>query len=205
MVNQQPRDIDPSQGQSPKQGPSLSLIILFGPLLIIAGVLIQALGVSPVFNLPRPTPAESATTAMVGIPEAVALPEIETPRPAAPVVELIATREPTARPTPVPTRESVKAHLSWYWPPFGDINCDYECEHIANGDDWKTWVGKGLACPMQYPLGTVFVVMGEEWTCVDRGEAIVVNQDGTIWLDLLVSGMPYGIPWGSVRTVEVRK
>jgi hypothetical protein len=99
----------------------------------------------------------------------------------------------------------VRAHLSFYWPPFGQINCDYECEHIANGDDWKTWVNKGLACPSEYPLGTVFLVMGKEWQCVDRGDAIVKNSDGSIWLDLLLSKMPDGLAWGSIRIVEVRR
>lgn len=100
--------------------------------------------------------------------------------------------------------ETVQAHLSNYWPPYGDINCDYECAHLANGDRWQKWVGKGLACPLEYPLGTIFVVRGQEWVCIDRGERIVVNSDGTIWLDLLLPFMPHDLAWGSVFTVEVR-
>jgi hypothetical protein len=102
------------------------------------------------------------------------------------------------------TPETVQAHLSNYWPPYGDINCDYECAHLANGDRWQKWVGKGLACPLEYPLGTIFVVRGQEWVCIDRGERIVVNPDGTIWLDLLMPFMPHDVAWGSVFTVEVR-
>jgi hypothetical protein len=49
------------------------------------------------------------------------------------------------------------------------------------------------------------MVMGDEWKCIDRGEAIVVNSDGSIWLDFLNLGMPYPIAWGSVRTVEVKR
>jgi len=109
------------------------------------------------------------------------------------------------QPSPSPTREVVLSHLSFYWPPLGDINCDHECEHIANGDEWKQWVSKGLACPPHYSLGTVFVINGDHWVCVDRGEAIVVNEDGSIWLDLLVPTMPYGLAWGSIQTVEVQR
>jgi hypothetical protein len=111
----------------------------------------------------------------------------------------------TEFPTLEPTRETVRAHLSYYWPPFGDMNCFHDCLHVANGDAWQKWVDIGLACPSIYPLGTVFMIMGEEWTCVDRGEAITVDKDSTIWLDLLVSRMPYGLAWGSVRSVEVRR
>jgi hypothetical protein len=85
------------------------------------------------------------------------------------------------------------------------MNCDIECEHIATGEDWNKWVGKGVACPPEYPLGTIFIVQGDTWQCIDRGEAIIVNPDGSIWLDFLNLGMPYPIAWGSVRTVEIRR
>lgn len=115
----------------------------------------------------------------------------------------IETTIPSTGPTATP--ETLQAHLSNYWPPYGDINCDYECAHLANGDRWQKWVGKGLACPLEYPLGTIFVVRGQEWTCIDRGERIVVNTDGTIWLDLLLPFMPHGVAWGTLFTVEVRR
>lgn len=127
-----------------------------------------------------------------------------TPQPTRTPLPLNPTFTPTL-PDPLPTHELVRAHLSYYWPPLGQINCDYECEHIANGDDWKLWVGKGLACPSEYPLGTIFLIIGIEWQCVDRGDAIVKNSDGSIWLDLLLSKMPDGLAWGSIRIVEVRR
>ncbi|MEN6410619.1 MAG: hypothetical protein ABFD44_13020 [Anaerolineaceae bacterium] len=113
---------------------------------------------------------------------------------------------PTATPwyrIDTPTPELVQAHLSFYWPPYRDMNCDVECEHLANADDWQQWVGKGVACPGEYELGTVFVIMGQKWKCVDRGGAIVINADGSIWLDMLMPYMPYGIAWGTVSEVRV--
>lgn len=102
-----------------------------------------------------------------------------------------------------PTPEVVQAHLSFYWPPYRDMNCDVECEHLANMDDWQQWVGKGVACPIEYDIGTVFVIRGQKWTCVDRGGAIITNEDGSIWLDMLMPYMPYGIAWGTLSDVRV--
>jgi hypothetical protein len=124
------------------------------------------------------------------------------PQPSSTPASVTRSAQVQARPT---TNEAVLAHLSFYWPPLGDMNCDYECAHIANGDRWQKWVGIGVACPIRYPLGTVFVIMGSEWKCVDRGEAIVVNPDGSIWLDMLLPQMPKGIAWGTIQLVEVHR
>lgn len=123
-------------------------------------------------------------------------------------IPLPATPIPSPTATPwyridTPTPELVQAHLSFYWPPYRDMNCDVECEHLANTDDWQQWVGEGVACPGEYELGTVFVIMGQKWQCVDRGGAIVTNADGSIWLDMLMPYMPYGIAWGTVSEVRV--
>ena len=182
---------------------------IFIPLVLLAVFLAQVSADFPAF-LSTPQPA-AVPTFQPTIPEKVSpspLPSLPPQITAAP--EIIPTAvlptlpsQPALTVTPTPLKELIRAHLSYYWPPFGEINCDTECEHIATGDDWHAWVGKGVACPVEYPLGTVFIVMGDRWECIDRGEAIVVNSDGSIWLDFLNLGMPYPIAWGTVRTVEV--
>lgn len=116
----------------------------------------------------------------------------------------------------VPDRDSdgsVIAKLSYYYPPYAylekayEINCDItggvlECEHMANGEEVKYFIGEALACPGEYPFGTVFEVMGGYYTCRDRGGAIGRVDDSTIWLDLLYPYMPNNVNWG--HTVEVR-
>lgn len=186
-------------------GPKHTWFFWFAPLFVLISLAcIQAFGAARLFSETNQTPTPTSYNS----PPVILKPTIPlaSPTPPKPTETILpATTQPAAtQPVPSPTPELVRAHLSYYWPPFGEINCDYECEHIANGDGWQKWVGKGVACPVEYPLGTVFIIMGKEWTCVDRGDAIVRNNDGSIWLDLLVLGMPDSLAWGSIRTVEVR-
>ncbi len=115
----------------------------------------------------------------------------------------------TVTPTSVPIVE-YQARISYYWPPYGGINCDRdldgveECDYMASGQRYEDWVGKGLACPVEFPIGTQFEINGQLWMCVDRGGAIVSLPDGTIWLDLLSPVMPYGWDWGRIETVQLR-
>lgn len=102
------------------------------------------------------------------------------------------------------TRVEVPAHISYYWPEYGGINCDATCDDLADGSDWHGQEGLVLACPSEYPFGTIFQIGGTFWVCRDRGQAIVTNADGTIWLDVLYPYMPFkGVAWGSVLTVGV--
>lgn len=81
---------------------------------------------------------------------------------------------------------------SWYWPPFGGINCDQnpdgsdECTYLANGDRFDFWIDRGCACPAELPFGTRIYIKqtGDTYICVDRGGAIVVDG-GAFWIDVL--------------------
>jgi hypothetical protein len=187
---------------------SLPHVLFFALALIILATTGLILGISGSFK------PEAENVAAAGLPTPLVIHSTQALPTATATPVVTATAEIKLDPSPTvsvkfptlePTREVVRAHLSYYWPPFGDMNCFHDCAHVANGDDWQNWVGTGLACPSIYPLGTVFMIMGEEWRCVDRGEAITVNKDGTIWLDLLISRMPYGLAWGAVRSVEIRR
>lgn len=73
---------------------------------------------------------------------------------------------------------------------------------MANGERWENWIGKAVACPAEFPFGTIFVLPGgERFVCKDRGGAIITENDGTIWLDLLVFEPP--VPYGTVVEVKV--
>lgn len=111
--------------------------------------------------------------------------------------------------------EVIKARLSYYWPPWGDerggeysINCDrlpsgvLECKHLSTGELVSDWIGKAVACPAKYEIGTVFKIGQRFYNCRDRGGAIVENADGSIWLDVLYPWLPDGYAWGDVVDVK---
>jgi hypothetical protein len=128
-------------------------------------------------------------------------------------IEPTMTAIPTSEPTPKqkarkPKRkdETIQARISHYTPWAGGTNCSQfvngECiSRMASGKRWQDYVDEALACPSEYPFGTRFVVLGKEWTCLDRGGAIKSNKDGTIWLDLLTADAP--VAFESVVVVEV--
>ena len=110
--------------------------------------------------------------------------------------------------TIVPVQE-YRARISYYWPPLGGINCDVingeeECGQVASGRYWHyEGVGRWLACPAEFPFGTLFLINGFVWECQDRGGAIIKMTDGTLWLDLLYPYMPYQWTWGDTVNVTV--
>lgn len=118
---------------------------------------------------------------------------------------------------PIPDREpdyKIDAKISYYYPPYAykdvkyEINCDkpngiLECEHMASGEEVKYFIGEAIACPEQFPYGTVFQVWDGFYTCRDRGGAIVKIDDNTYWLDILYPVMPYGRFWGELADVKV--
>lgn len=57
---------------------------------------------------------------------------------------------------------------------------------MANGERWQDYYESNdtIACPSELPFGTVLVIFGKEYTCRDRGGAIVLN-DGIYWVDML--------------------
>ena len=133
---------------------------------------------------------------------------------------------PTPTPLPTPAKEYQRARLSHYDPSLGPPSCHKDnwtggqCHSRINNfkDHWSQWWNLGVACPLEYPIGTVFLIphYGKR-VCVDRGGAINrLPHDGTIYLDLMQADYPY-IPGGEtirdkyspssayVVTVEVRR
>lgn len=114
-------------------------------------------------------------------------------------------------PTPVPTKVRLTAirvaKMSHYWPDLGGVNCatfiNGSCvSTMSNGEQWQTGINTALACPVEFPFGTEFILPGgEKFTCKDRGGAIVTTPDNKIWLDLLVQNPP--VPFGTEITVTV--
>ena len=122
--------------------------------------------------------------------------EITTPTP-----QLIATipQSATAIPEVVP---ELRARLSHYWPAWGPPNCHSTNWHngicsaaLYDGNrfrEWQEYVGIGLACPIEFKLGTEFNIPGfGQFICIDRGGAINILPDGTFFLDLLTTEQPY--------------
>jgi len=59
--------------------------------------------------------------------------------------------------------------------------------------EWEQWALVGIACPMEWELGTRLVIAGREWTCMDHGGA-TVYQDDIPWIDMLTPELlfPHG-------------
>lgn len=120
---------------------------------------------------------------------------------------------PTARPDVyVRTGQTIKIRVSYYYPPLGGINCwtwDEVTERcvstMANGEPWENYIGEAIACPPELPLGTVLEIEGNIYTCRDRGGAIILNKDGTYWIDFLADHLPVGDYYGQVLTAHIMK
>ncbi|MCX8178797.1 MAG: hypothetical protein N3D75_03140 [Candidatus Aenigmarchaeota archaeon] len=80
--------------------------------------------------------------------------------------------------------EKAEFYLTYYNPLRDGINCDEECETTASGiriisngekrtDYWFDGIRGGVACPREYPFGTIFKINEIELVCIDRGGAIV--------------------------------
>lgn len=123
----------------------------------------------------------------------------------------------------VPDREpdqvGLFAKLSYYWPPYAYaysdnpeylINCDVidgvpECEHMASGELVVDHIGEAIACPGDFPFGTVIEIVdwNEYYTCRDRGGAISWVDEGTFWIDILFPYMPNNATWGQLEEVKI--
>jgi len=108
----------------------------------------------------------------------------------------------------------VDGRISYYYPPYAylspeyEMNCDkidgvLECEHMANGQEVKYFIGEAVACPVEFPFGTVIKVWGGYYTCRDRGGAIVKISENTYWFDVLYPTMPAYKEWGALADVQV--
>jgi len=94
--------------------------------------------------------------------------------------------------------------VSHYNPSLGGVNCarfaNGECiSKMSNGERWQDYWGEynTIACPFELAFGTVISLDGNEYTCRDRGGAIVVTYEGYYWIDILAERVPYS--YGELR------
>lgn len=93
---------------------------------------------------------------------------------------------------------SAKAHLTNYDPMSGPINCwdfqdGYCYSPMASGVHWKSFYGLGAACPIEWPYGTwVEIPEVGVFICLDRGGAVVCNDQGVCNVDIMGPG---GASW----------
>jgi hypothetical protein len=57
---------------------------------------------------------------------------------------------------------------------------------MANGERWQDYYDSNdtIACPSELSFGTTIIIFGREYTCRDRGGAIIL-KDGIYWVDML--------------------
>lgn len=98
----------------------------------------------------------------------------------------------------------IEGKYSYYWPPLGGINCDYDCNILSDGKSVKDFIGGGWACASDFDLGQIFYVeeLGIYGVCVDRGGAIVKDGD-RYWFDHL-NKYPQ-LNWSSSITIRMYK
>ena len=114
-----------------------------------------------------------------------------------PLPTVVPTSEPA--PTVEPNEGLVMVRLSHYWPPLLGPNCHPanvhagQCHASLYGKEWQEWAGVGLACPVEFPLGSEWYIpaLGKAFICVDRGGAILALDDGSVFVDLLQPDVPY--------------
>lgn len=100
--------------------------------------------------------------------------------------------------------------VSHYNPSLGGPNCasfvNGECiSKMSNGERWQDYWGEynTIACPFELNFGTVISLDGNEFTCRDRGGAIVVTYEGYYWIDILAESVPYA--YGELREAYIIK
>lgn len=88
--------------------------------------------------------------------------------------------------------------ISHYNPGLGGPNCarfvNGECvSKMSNGEHWEDYIEdeRTIACPMEVPFGSNIYLDYVEYTCRDRGGAIVITPEGYYWIDILAERVPY--------------
>ena len=133
-----------------------------------------------------------------------------------PMATATRTPTPTQTVTPTPTRTpqptTTPIHLdgfvkvSRYWPPLGGINCAFDRDgkclsRMASLLPWQNWVYKATACVPEWPFGTLVIIDGRTWICLDRGGRIVYDK-GVPWVDLLTDeNLPYN--YGEIVPAQI--
>lgn len=129
----------------------------------------------------------------------------------------------TPTPIPAPTAAPVsdvlrieRVHVSHYTPGAGGTNCSNfqndECiSRMASGKNWKNYIDRAAACPIEWPFGLKFRLPdGRIFECLDRGGNIRYGYtpswmpyDGLAWVDLLTGKPRY--KFGEVVRIEFLK
>jgi hypothetical protein len=195
----------------------------FGSFVALAVFLLLVCGegfllISPLIKVKAKSPVvgQSVTASPTKVPYPVVFHEVRDTQMPAIVATVQATDIPEEKVSimaPTITPQPVKWLYSYYWPDLGGVNCSQHLDDsgscaalMASGKPWRAWVDRGVACPSEYPLGTRFRVLSPlqlygEWTCVDRGGAIVC-KDGACYLDFLHEP-PQRVDWNSEITLEI--
>lgn len=91
----------------------------------------------------------------------------------------------------------------------GGVNCarfvNGECvSKMANGERWQDYYDSNntIACPSELSFGTTIVIFGREYTCRDRGGAIIVEGDA-YWVDMLRKDAI--VPFGTVVDAYIKE
>jgi hypothetical protein len=153
---------------------------------------------------------------------------IFTPQPTQVIKVQVQVNYPTTMPTITDTPDKSEVFYYTYYNPnllaVGDLDQDGNCGHqegswchvincwdysikqskcvslTASGQAYTDWWNRGLACPMKYPLWTVFIVtsppaLAGRWTCIDRGGSVDGSRLDFLQLNQVV-------PWASeVRAI----
>ena len=94
--------------------------------------------------------------------------------------------------------QKIAVNISWYDPARCEtepINCfdPVYWWRMAAGHDARDYYYNALACPIEFPIGTIFKlpeikygIPEKEWVCLDRGGAIKshIDDDGQLVIDL---------------------
>ena len=137
-------------------------------------------------------------------PAAAAMPAVPIRR----AVAVAAVQEPAIQapdPGPIAVGELVTIRYSRYDPALGGVNCarfvgGVCVSNMASGEPWAPWMERACACPPEWAFGTVVVLDGQRWTCMDRGGKIKF-VDSVPWVDFLTRTPQYA--YGQIIEVEV--
>ena len=86
--------------------------------------------------------------------------------------------------------EIITIKYSHYNPALGGTNCSRFVNgvcvsNMASGRPWYPYLDKACACPPQWLFGTIIILDGDEYECLDRGGAIQFDVQGYTYVDFL--------------------
>ena len=84
---------------------------------------------------------------------------------------------------------TITIRYSRYDPSLGGPNCfsfvgGVCISNMASGKPWAPYMESACACVPEWPFGTIVIVDGKRWTCLDRG-GMIKTINGVPWVDFL--------------------